>query len=164
MNWSTGRKITLTVVLLTVSAWAQSQYVQVCTFASAVPKCQFVPYIPGQVGPPGPQGSPGQTGAQGPQGDTGAVGPQGSAGAGGAQGSIGPQGVPGAQGPPGPIIPGLSYVVNNDGTTTLTLNGNWQTSGTGIGNVSLSGFALSINLSTGKLKCTAPDGVTSCLP
>lgn len=57
-------------------------------------------------------------------------GPKGDSGTPGTNGTNGKDGAPGAQGPPGPAIPGLTFLVNPDGTTSLKLNGQFSTTGT----------------------------------
>ena len=132
-----------------------SQCIMVCSFGSNA-NCAWMP-LASLVGPPGPQGPAGPAGPQGTQGQTGAQGPQGDPGA---TGPAGPQGDQGIQGPPGPAIPGMTYVVNQDGTTTVTLNGTWATSN-GPGQITLGNSTLSIV--GGLLTCTNLDG-SSCWP
>ena len=137
-----------------------SQCIMVCSFGSNA-NCAWMPIssLVGPQGPPGPVGPQGPAGATGPQGPQGPTGPQGPQGDQGATGPTGPQGDQGIQGPPGPLIPGMQYVVNQDGTTTVTLNGSWvSTGGTGI--LTLSNSTLSIV--NGLLICTNLDG-SSCL-
>lgn len=172
--------LTIVALALLVSAGAQTQYIQVCTFSTAVPQCKFVPLSSIQTtvnigttttGAAGTAASVTNSGTPQavmlnftiPRGVDGINGTNGQDGAPGKDGTNGKDGATGPQGPPGPAIPGLTFVVNPDGTTSLSLNGSFQTTEGGDGAVVLSGFKLFINLTTGKLACLAPDGKTPCL-
>jgi hypothetical protein len=132
------RKLAIAILILAVSAWAQTTSTPVVFtvdpsghVAGAVklipgpPGPQGEPGSQGNVGSQGPAGADGAPGVQGPKGDTGATGATGATGLTGAQGPAGPQGVPGAQGSPGPQgAPGAAYPgVTSDGSNGLIVTG-----------------------------------------
>ena len=144
----------LVFVALLATAAAQSvnpaqQYIQTCTgIGTSKITCQYVPLSTIQI--PGPKGDPGTNGTNAtatvgtvstlPPGSPATVTNSGTPSSAVFNFGI-PAGQNGAIGPPGPIIPGLTYTANPDGTTTLTLNGSFTTTG-GLGVITLDGMSL----------------------